>query len=326
MVGFSNDRINCSDATILNVPVNPTDGTNKAYVDLIAAGFLFKASCYATTTANLNAVYANGAAGVGATLTNNGALAAFTTDGTSPPINSRILVQDQTSQLENGIYDLTTVGDGVTAWVLTRSTDYDQPAEIQPGDVVPVVNGTLYHDTVWIETDTVAAVGVDPIVFIQFHIGNLPALTDGQLFIGSTGNPPVANGLTAGANITITPAAGSITIAASTGGFTWNDVVGISVTMAVDNGYVANNAGLVTLTLPLAAVFGSTFQIAGNGAGGFLIAQNAGQTIHFNGLSTTTGAAGSLSSTTRYDAVELVCTVANTDFVVLDSSGNLTVV
>jgi hypothetical protein len=154
--------------TINDAPVSGTDGTNKAYVDLIAGGFTFKNTTYASTTSNLNVVYNNGAAGVGATLTNNGALAAFSTDGTSPAVNSRILVQFQTTTFQNGIYSLTTVGSGAVAWVLTRTTDYDTAAEIQPGDIVPVANGTLYNDTLWIQTDVVTTIGTDPILFNQF--------------------------------------------------------------------------------------------------------------------------------------------------------------
>jgi hypothetical protein len=108
---------------------------------------------------------------------------------------------------------------------------------------------------------------------------------------------------------------------------TWNDVTSTPVTMVPNNGYVVDdNASLVTLTLPSVAAFGSRFEIVGKSADGWTIAQNAGQTIHFNSTSTTTGAGGSLSSTQRYNCVELICVTANTEFVVKDSSGNLTVV
>lgn len=154
--------------TITNAPTAGTDGANKAYVDLIAAGFEFKSACYAATTTTLNATYLNGIAGVGATLVNAGTLVAFAVDGTSTPITSRILVKDQSSTFQNGIYTLTTVGTGAIAWVLTRATDYDQVSEIQSGDLIPVVNGTVNADTVWLETATVATIGTDPIVFARF--------------------------------------------------------------------------------------------------------------------------------------------------------------
>ncbi len=150
-------------------------------------------------------------------------------------------------------------------------------------------------------------------------------LTDGQLLIGDTaGVSPVAATLTAGAGITIVNGAGSITIS-STGGFTWNEVTGISQSASVNNGYITNNAALVTVTLPATAAIGDSVQLAGKGAGGWKIAQNAGQTIHFIDTDTTTGVGGSLDSTKQYDAVELVCITANTDWAVIDSVGNITV-
>ena len=150
-------------------------------------------------------------------------------------------------------------------------------------------------------------------------------LTDGQIVIGETGNPPSAATLTAGSGISITNGAGAITIAA-TGGASWNAVTGTSQIMVANQAYVANNAGLVTLTLPTTAAFGTEISIAGLGAGGWSIAQNAGQSINFGNVTTRSGAGGSISSTDASDAIHLLCVVANTTWTVLNSVGNLTVV
>lgn len=123
------------------------------------------------------------------------------------------------------------------------------------------------------------------------------------------------------------PATSTLTVDyAGTGGLIWNEVTGTSDAILVNNGYIANNGSLVTLTLPATAALGSVIEVCGKGVGGWSIAQNSGQTIRFGASSTTTGAAGSLSSTLQYDAVGMVCITANTDFVVLASVGNLTVV
>lgn len=151
-------------------------------------------------------------------------------------------------------------------------------------------------------------------------------LTDGQLLIGDTaGVSPVAATLTAGAGVSIVNGAGSITISSTSGGFTWNEITGTSSGMTAQNGYITNNAGLVTLTLPAAASIGDMFVVTGKGAGGWRIAQNAGQTVNFGSSSTTTGAGGRLDSTGQFDTVEIVCITANTDFNVIDSQGNITV-
>lgn len=109
-------------------------------------------------------------------------------------------------------------------------------------------------------------------------------------------------------------------------GFLWNEVTATSENMLVNNGYIANNVGLVTLTLPATAALGTIIRVAGKGAGGWSIAQNAGQTIHFGTLSTTPGAGGSLASNDDKDCVELLCITANTDFEVLSSIGVMTIV
>jgi len=106
----------------------------------------------------------------------------------------------------------------------------------------------------------------------------------------------------------------------------WTVVSGTSQAAAVNNGYVSNNAALVTITLPTTAAVGSIINVTGLGAGGWKIAQNASQLINFGSAVTTTGTGGSLQSTNQYDSIELICVVANTTFKVMGSIGNITYV
>lgn len=137
-------------------------------------------------------------------------------------------------------------------------------------------------------------------------------LTDGQVLIGVTGSDPVPANLTAGAGISITNGAGTITIAGTGSGIGWNEVTGVTQAMVADTGYVVNNAGLVTLTLPTTAAFGTAITILGKGAGGWIIAQNSGQSIQVGSVASTIGVGGSVASTNRFDSIELICTTANT--------------
>ena len=115
--------------------------------------------------------------------------------------------------------------------------------------------------------------------------------------------------------------------AASSGGFAWNDVTGATQAMSVGNGYIGNDgAVLVTMTLPATAAVGDLVAAQGSGTGLITIAQNAGQTIHFNGVNSTTGVGGTVSTTSRYDAITLICIVANTDWAVNSSIGIFNVV
>lgn len=109
-------------------------------------------------------------------------------------------------------------------------------------------------------------------------------------------------------------------------GATWTNVTGTTQSITPNVSYTANNAGLVTFTLPTAATAGTIISIEGNGAGGWTIAQNASQSVNFLSQTTTVGTGGSLSSTNRYDRVQLRCVVANTTWNVITAIGNLTVV
>lgn len=129
-----------------------------------------------------------------------------------------------------------------------------------------------------------------------------------------------------GVTVSGNPGTSTLTVSVSGSGITWNEVLGTSQAMLVDNGYVANNVALVTLTLPATSVFGSVIQVVGKGAGLWKIAQNAGQTIHFGAFDTTTGVGGYLGSTAMYDCVELLCITADTDWIVTSSMGNITYV
>lgn len=225
------------------------------------------------------------------------------------------------------MYVCTTSGNAATAvWSLAGATSF--PVSVVHGGTglsSTTINQILYSSA----ANTIAGLATVNNASLTTNASGVPtwlALTDGQVIIGSSTGAPAAAQLVAGTGISIVNAANSITINGTGSGFSWTEVTGTSQAMVADNGYIANNAGLVTLTLPATCGLGQSLSVVGLGAGGWSIAQNAGQTIHFNSNDTTTGAGGSLSSTNRYNSIELMCVVANTDFVVVDSSGSFTIV
>lgn len=116
-----------------------------------------------------------------------------------------------------------------------------------------------------------------------------------------------------------------------TTGSTWTDVTGTSAQMAADNGYIANNSALVNLTLPTVASKNSIIRIAGLGSGGWRISQNAGQQINYLNLSTTSGTSGRIDTeiTNTQSAracMDLLCTTANTTWLVINSIGTVDIV
>ncbi len=150
--------------------------------------------------------------------------------------------------------------------------------------------------------------------------------TDGQLLIGATAAPNIRVAtLTAGAGIGITNGAGSITITNTGSAFPWTTVA-VNTSMAVENGYITNSAGQLEMLIPATAAVGDCVKIMGRGAGGFIVKQNANQTIHYGGVATTTGVGGSLASITQYDFIEIRCLITDTDWTVVAASANFTVV
>jgi hypothetical protein len=133
--------------------------------------------------------------------------------------------------------------------------------------------------------------------------------------------------ITAGSGIAISQSGSNITISSSAFSNNFVVVSGTSQAMAVDTTYQANNAGLVTLTLPATAALGQEVAVTGFGVGGWTIAQNAGQNIQIGNSSSTVGVGSSVSSTNRFDGIALICTVANTTFQTISGGqGNLTIV
>lgn len=129
-----------------------------------------------------------------------------------------------------------------------------------------------------------------------------------------------------GTGMTITGSGNAVTFNASGGGFTWNTVTTTTQPLVANNAYIANNASLITFTLPSTAAVGDSYAIVGYGAGGWALAQNILQSTILGKLTTTTGISGSLASTIASNLVFITCTVADTVFKVIDSGGNITVV
>lgn len=129
--------------------------------------------------------------------------------------------------------------------------------------------------------------------------------TNGQVLTGNTGADPTFQ----------TPAFTNIP---------WQ-VATISGSLAVNNAYLVTAGAPITLTLPVTAAQFSVIKIQGS-ANTFTIGQNAGQSIVYLASTSTVGVGGSVAATTNHAGITILCTTANTTFIVTDSIGNFTVV
>lgn len=131
--------------------------------------------------------------------------------------------------------------------------------------------------------------------------------------------------ITAGTNISVTPGANTITIAATgAGAFAWS-VITANQTAAVNNGYFCNKAGTLALALPAVSAVGDVIEVINiNTATGTQFTQAANQQIFFSTANTTLGVTGTLTSTALGDSLKLVCRTANLVWYASSSIGNWT--
>ena len=281
--------------TSATTPSGPTDVVNKSYVDSFIQGIQHKPTARVATTAALSPAntYNNGTAGVVATLTalGNGIL---TVDGVNTILGDVILVKNEVTQANNGLYTVTVQGTSSVPYVLTRSSNMDAATEYV-GAFIPVdLEGTTNKNSLWLCTTTGAVtVGSTAITFIQLNgatdlvqgtgisisgntinVASVPnsALTNSSLTIGSTSISLGAiqttlAGLTSVAATTFTGAfSGNASTATSVAGGSTNQVLYQSSTgntaFATSGNYgvvTTGSSGVPTVTAGAAGVLqGST--------------------------------------------------------------------
>jgi hypothetical protein len=296
--------------TVTQDPVSALQLATKQYVDAVAEGLHVHASCAAATTGTLASItggtvtYNNGTAGVGATLTLSVALTVL--DGYTLLNGDRVLVKDEVTQANNGIYTWATGGT-----VLTRATDFDTAIEMASGDFTFVSNGTLYANTGWVQTDPVTIVGTSPVTWIQFSgagsytagtgltlTGSQFSITNTAVTAGSYGSATQVGTFTVNAqgqltlagNTTVTPALGSITGLGT----------GVATALAVNTGsagaFVINGGALGTPSSGTVTNLTGTASININGT--------VGATTANTGAFTTISATGQISSTLTGSATD----------------------
>lgn len=159
-------------STITNVatPSAGTDAANKTYVDNAVAQLNPAAAVTAASTASITGTYTNAVGGVciGDTFRVT-STAAFVVDGITPTVGQRILFKNQASGFQNGVWTLTTAANvGILGALLTRALDWDTSADMNAGNLIPVISGTTNANTVWYQTSVITTCNSDSQVYTQF--------------------------------------------------------------------------------------------------------------------------------------------------------------
>jgi hypothetical protein len=220
--------------TGLGTPTISTDAVNKSYADGLIVGLDIHAACQCATIAALPAGTYTGTPTFTFAVTATGTL---TIDGYLTVLNDRILVQNQASPSQNGIYVVTTAGAGGVAAVLTRASDYNTSALIDKTAFTFIQNGTVNGDQGFASTQGSAAVlDSNSITFTQF--------TGGSVYTQGNGISISSNIITAvGDGTTITVSGSGIAVSATYGGNTSLNTLGTvstgtwaATTLAVNHG------------------------------------------------------------------------------------------
>jgi hypothetical protein len=147
-------------------PTQALEAATKQYVDAVAEGLHVHASVKAATTSNIDL--------------STDLEAGDVIDGVTLVAGDRVLVKNQSTTSQNGIYVASTSGAAV------RASDYNTAAEIDPGDFFFVTGGTTYDNTGWVQVNTITTLGTDPIVFEQFSGAGTYLAGNGLTLTGNT--------------------------------------------------------------------------------------------------------------------------------------------
>ena len=238
-------------------PTLPLQAATKEYVDTIAsAGIHYHDPVRVESPINLNATYNNGTSGVGATLTNAGTQAALVIDGVTVATNDRVLVYQQTTQTQNGVYTVTNTGSVSTNWVLTRSTDTDSygpsdPDALGAGDAFFVQQGATGAGELYVcNTEGTITFGTTNITFTQIAATAVYSAGSGLTLTGtvfSNAAPDQTVTLTQGGATTITGTYPNFTISSVNTTYTAGGGIGLAGTtfsVAAGSGLTQDADGL----------------------------------------------------------------------------------
>ena len=205
--------------TVANTAANPTDLTNKAYVDMVVQGYQIKAEAQCATTGNI-------------TLSG-----LQTIDGYTTLAGDRILVKNQTNQANNGVY---VAASG--AWA--RSSDCNTYASLVSAFIF-IQNGSTQQNSGWVCTIPASGtLGTTPITWSQlasaasYFAGTGLTLSSYTFSITNTGVSANSYGSASSVGTFTVNAQGQLTSAGSTA----ISIAPSQINAAIPNSSLANSS------------------------------------------------------------------------------------
>ena len=262
--------IDVNTSKIVNVtdPTANQDAATKAYVDSVANGLDVKDSVKVATAAALAAVTYNNGAGT-LTADANGAL---TVDGVTMSVDDRLLVKDQASAVQNGIYKVTATGGASAVFVLTRTPDADTAAELTGGTFFFAEEGTANADNGYVSTHNgTPTFGSTNITFAQFSGAGQISAGNALTKTGNTLDVAVDDSSIEVSSDALRVKASGITNAMLAGSIAISKLSGAQISFSDDSSTVSNIALGETIAVAGgegvdATISGQTLTIAGEDA------------------------------------------------------------
>ena len=262
--------IDVNTSKIVNVtdPTANQDAATKAYVDSVANGLDVKDSVRVATAAALAAVTYNNGAGT-LTADANGAL---TVDGVTMSVDDRLLVKDQASAVQNGIYKVTATGGASAVFVLTRTPDADTAAELTGGTFFFAEEGTANADNGYVSTHNgTPTFGSTNITFAQFSGAGQISAGNALTKTGNTLDVAVDDSSIEVSSDALRVKASGITNAMLAGSIAISKLSGAQISFSDDSSTVSNIALGETIAVAGgegvdATISGQTLTIAGEDA------------------------------------------------------------
>jgi hypothetical protein len=289
-----NVDVNSNRIINLAEPVNDQDAATKYYVDAARSGLDIKNSVRAATTAAVT---------LASDLENGDTL-----DGVTLATGDRVLVKNQTDASENGIYVVAASG------APSRSTDADQPAELNAGTFVFIEEGTVNDNTGFVVvSDNPLTIGTDDIEWTLFSSSGTLIAGDGLSKNGYTLEVNTANGLQiASDNVELAPTVAGAGLTFTSGVV---DIVGTANRITVN----ANDIDIASTYVGQTSI--TTLGTVTTGTWNADIVQDAyvandltisGGTVDNTPIGATTASSGAFTTLTANDAVTFTANTAST--------------